>query len=129
MPEYLVLATDKKSGKPYPPFIVPAVDEQAARTICKRQWLTIESVKLFDEALAAEKPRVLPLGPPISDRSFERDYHNRPPDPDSPSRGMDQAEGWFLAWAMWKFGCWVAPLAILALVSVIAVLVRLFIGE
>lgn len=97
--EYLVLASERDSGRPYPPFIVPAPDEETARRLSQRRYLVLRSVEPYFHRAGAEKPKVYRLGPPVSDRTFEQDYHNRPADPDSRS-GVSQeqvAEGGLLA--------------------------------
>jgi hypothetical protein len=81
--EYLIVAVARNSGRPYPPFLVPAQDEKAARRLAQRRYLVIQSVALYTHREGEAKPKVYPLGPPISDQSFEQDYYNRPPDPDS----------------------------------------------
>jgi hypothetical protein len=83
MPEFVVAATEKRTGFPYPKFIVDASDEMAARRLSQRRWLEIDAVCLYKEQPGEEKPRVLPWGPPAADRVFEQDYHNRPPDPET----------------------------------------------
>ena len=86
MPEFVVAASELRTGKPYPLFIVVADDELAARRISQRRWLTIDGIMPYTDQPGEEKPPVLLWGPPASDRVFEQDYQNRPPDPDG-SRG------------------------------------------
>lgn len=116
MPEFLVLSTVKASGKAYPPFLVPADDERAVRRICKRPWLTIDSVLPFDDKLATEKPRLLSHGPPVSDKSFEDDYHNREADLSPGSKAVGEVRDWFTA----KLVRWVAILALALLIALCA---------
>ncbi len=78
--EFVVTATHAKSGREYPPFIVKAADEAAARKMCRRGYLSLQSVERYAEREGAAKPRVLQFGPPVSDADFERDYGNRPAD-------------------------------------------------
>jgi hypothetical protein len=98
------------------------------RRICKRKWLLIESVVPFDERLATEKPRVLGLGPPVSDQSFDDDYHNREPDPDAASREVDRIESWFISGLMTRALFWGGLAAIGGLVAICASLVKLLSG-
>jgi hypothetical protein len=78
--EFVVTAAHSQSGRELAPFIVRAKDEAAARKLSQRNYLVIRSVERYAEQEGREKPRVLPYGPPISDKDFERDYGNRPPD-------------------------------------------------
>ena len=82
MPEFIVVASESRTGEPYPLFIVVAENEDAARRMSRRRWLNIDGVRHYAGELGEEKPPVLPWGPPASDRVFEKDYHNRPADPD-----------------------------------------------
>jgi hypothetical protein len=74
----VITVAHAQSGKVFPPFIVLAQDEAAARKMCKRNYLVIQTVEVYQEKEGEEKPRVLKYGPPISDKDFERDYGNRP---------------------------------------------------
>lgn len=53
-----------------------------------------------------EKPKVYPWGPPASDRKFERDYHNRPPEQetvsDAPSRFGPWTLGFIIAVVLFR---------------------------
>jgi hypothetical protein len=88
---YLVDATVNRTGLQYPPFLMPAADEQAIRDGCRRNWLTVRSVKVYEGQVEDGGPKLLLWGPPLSDQTFERDYHNRPPDPDT-KEGITEAE-------------------------------------
>jgi hypothetical protein len=81
--EYLVVALERDSGRPCPPFIVPARDEETARRLSQRRYLVLRSVERYVHLAGTTKPKVYRMGPPVSDRTFEQDYHNRPADPDS----------------------------------------------
>jgi hypothetical protein len=97
--EYLVLAAERDSGRPYPAFIVPARDEESARRIPQRRYLVLRSVEPYRHRAGTAKPKVYRMGPPVSDRAFEQDYHNRPADADSRG-GVSEgqvAEGGLLA--------------------------------
>lgn len=87
--EYVVLARHATTGRELSAFVVEAVDEKAARKLCKRNYLAIQSVEPYEPIEGVEKPPVLKFGPPISDKDFEKDYGNRPPDAGSP-----QPAGW-----------------------------------
>lgn len=78
--EFVIRTVHSASGLPYAPFIVRATSEAAARKLCQRTYLVLESVVPYAEQAGVEKPRVLSFGPPISDKDFERDYGNRPAD-------------------------------------------------
>jgi hypothetical protein len=78
--DFAITAAHAQSGKVYPPFIVSAMDEAAARKLCQRNYLVIQSVERYVEQEGKEKPRTFRFGPPISDKDFEIDYGNRPPD-------------------------------------------------
>jgi hypothetical protein len=78
--EFVVMAMHFRSKKVLSPFIVPAKDEVAARRLCQRTYLVLQSVKRYECQEGDEKPQILLYGPPISDRDFERDYWNRPAD-------------------------------------------------
>jgi hypothetical protein len=82
MREFLVVATVKDGGADYLPFIVEAEDESAAVRISQRRWLRIDRVVPYQEQPGDQKPPVLRWGPPASDQTFEREYHNRPPHSD-----------------------------------------------
>jgi hypothetical protein len=78
--EWLVTVAHVQSGRVYPPFIVRTLSVAAARTLCQRKYLVIQSVELYVEVEGRQKPRSLTYGPPISDKDFERDYGRRPAD-------------------------------------------------
>ena len=69
----------------FSPFIVCTRDEAAARKLCQRSYFLLQSVEPYIEQEGTEKPRILPYGPPVSDRDFERDYGSRPEDYSTPS--------------------------------------------
>jgi hypothetical protein len=83
--EFSVVVAHSRTDRVFPPFIVRAKDEAAARKLARRNYLVILSVERFVEVDGAEKPRTLPYGPPISDKDFERDYGNRAPDSPKPA--------------------------------------------
>jgi hypothetical protein len=88
MPDFLIVGSEKRSGKPYPRFIVSGDDETAARRISQRQWLNIEAVTLYQRQPGETKPPVRPFGPPIPDPSV----HNEEVNPGQPtSRGFRAA--------------------------------------
>jgi hypothetical protein len=78
--EFVVSATHARTKRVLTPFIVLAIDETAARKLCQRTYLVVQSVERYVEVAGKEKPRSLPYGPPISDKDFDRDYGNRPAD-------------------------------------------------
>jgi hypothetical protein len=78
--EWLVTAAHAHSGRAYPPFLVRALGEAAARSLCQRKYLVVQSVELYVEEEGRQKPRTLTYGPSISDKDFERDYGRRPAD-------------------------------------------------
>jgi hypothetical protein len=83
-PEFVVTVVHTQSGRVFSPFIVRARDEAAARKLCQRNYLVLQSVERYSEREGVAKPRTLPYGPPISDRDFEADYGNRPADTSTP---------------------------------------------
>jgi hypothetical protein len=86
--EFVISANHRESGQGLPVFIVRAKDEPAARKMCQRNYLVLQSIRPFVAAEWEEKPRVLPFGPPISGKDFERDYWRR-----GPERGGGQSGG------------------------------------
>jgi hypothetical protein len=111
--EFAITASHAQSGKEYPPFIVLALDESAARKLCQRNYLVIQSVEQYVAQEGKEKPRTFTFGPPISDKDFERDYGNRPPDHPSATKApypyMLGVLGIF-GWIVLGFGWVIIPL-------------------
>jgi hypothetical protein len=101
MPEFLVFATETRTGQAYPPFVVPAEDEPAVRRICRRAWLRVEVVEPYTEQLQDYEPPVLPWGPPLSDKSFDRVYHNQPGEPGS-AEEVPEEVGWLFFRAVFR---------------------------
>jgi hypothetical protein len=69
--------------------------------LCRRNYLTVQSVERYIEQEGVEKPRILPYGPPVSDRDFELDYGNRRAETSTPTRPSSSLPlywvlGWFL---------------------------------
>ena len=62
--EFLVIATDRFTGKALPRFIVPATDAVSARRRCERPHLDIRSIERYEAEDGVAKPRVCPMGPP-----------------------------------------------------------------
>jgi hypothetical protein len=90
--EFVLVVVHNQSGRVFSPFLVRADDEEAARKLCRRNYLEIRSVEPFVEVEGKKKPRTLTYGPPISDTDFEEDYGNRDADP-SPTSGVSIS--WF----------------------------------
>jgi hypothetical protein len=95
--EFVVRVVHAQTGRVFSPFIVRAGDEAAARKLCQRNYLTLQSVERYIEQEGSEKPGVLPYGPPVSDRDFELDYGNRPGDTSTagPAPWVFASLGWF----------------------------------
>jgi hypothetical protein len=91
--EFVVYAEEHDTGKPWPLFIVPATDKETAYRLSQRRYLTINAVEPYVPAPHEVKPPVCPWGPPASGRKFERDYHNRAPEPET-SRGAGGLSPW-----------------------------------
>src|SRR5262245_34419546 len=53
--EYLITASRKESGRRMARFIVRARDEKAARKMCQRGYLVLESVELYVDEEGKEK--------------------------------------------------------------------------
>jgi hypothetical protein len=94
--EFVVTVAHSQSGRVFRPFIVQAKDEAAARKLCRRNYLVIQSVALYVAQEGIEKPRTLPYGPPVSDRDFELDYGSRPADTQYPAPYLFAILGWCL---------------------------------
>ena len=96
--EFVLTVTHSQTGRCFSPFIVRAKDEDAARKLCRRNYLEIKSIELFVEVDGKKKPRTLAFGPPISDTDFEEDYGNRDADPSGKTKTpyFLGALGWFL---------------------------------
>jgi hypothetical protein len=69
--EFLVIATDRFTGRPFPRFIVPATDAVSARRRCERPNLDIQSIERYEAEDGVAKPRVCPLGPPDAEAEGE----------------------------------------------------------
>lgn len=78
--EFVVRVTHRYSGRAMPVFTVHAKNEAAARKLCQRNYLTVAEVLPYVVSEWNEKPKTLKYGPPISDKDFELDYGNRPPE-------------------------------------------------
>ncbi|MGL4552777.1 MAG: hypothetical protein ACRC33_16500 [Gemmataceae bacterium] len=108
MPEFLVQARHINT-EPYPPFVVTAMNESAARRMVQRSWLIIDSVRAH--VLTEGEPVHLRMlyGPPINDARFDRDIVNLDAEPPAVDRsGMTPEEkslvsitGLFFGWLIW----------------------------
>jgi hypothetical protein len=78
--EFVIRATRRDNGRAFPPFIVTAADEAAARKLAARNWLDVEEVRPYVEVEWVKPPRLYTYGPPVSGAAFEKEYHNRPPE-------------------------------------------------
>jgi hypothetical protein len=97
--EFVVRVVHAQSGRVFSPFIVCTREEGAARKLCQRGYLLLQSVEPYIEQEGIEKPRILPYGPPVSDRDFERDYGSRPAD----HRSTPSSAPYLLAGVGWFF--------------------------
>jgi hypothetical protein len=62
--------------------------------ICRRRYLAISAVEPYEPAPHEVKPPVCPWGPPASGREFEREYHNRAPEPETPRGAAGGLSPW-----------------------------------
>ena len=104
--EFVLVLVHNQSGRVFSPFVVRANDAEAARKLCRRNYLDIRSVEPFVETEGKQKPRTLTYGPPISDTDFEEDYGNRAADPDTPKR-------YVISWWRIVVGLLLNPLGVL----------------
>jgi hypothetical protein len=84
MPEYLVVGTEKRTGRSYPPFLFAAPTEHDVLRLCRRDWLVIQSVTVYDGKGEGEKPPLLPSGPPLWNKAAE---------PAVAARGQNSGQG------------------------------------
>jgi hypothetical protein len=113
--EFVVRVVHSSTGRVFSPFIVQAADEAAARKMCRRNYLMVESVERYVPKEGKEKPRTLTYGPPISDKDFESDYGGRPADRSERTkvegalvRGTLMGVGWFFCGSLGGLlGWWV----------------------
>jgi len=106
MPDFLVHARWLDT-QPYPPFVVAAVNEAAARKVAQRDWLMLEAVQPYSPSADEPAPERLTYGPPLKDPRFDRDLAKADAEPPHPSglSGEERAAmtiaGLLFGWVIW----------------------------
>ena len=78
MPDFLVHAR-RLDTQPYPPFVITAANEAAARKLAQRDWLMLKTVQPYFPSTDEPAPERLTYGPPLKDPRFVRDDLDRGP--------------------------------------------------